>query len=136
MSDPNDSAMQVWRDFRGRGWSFPVEPAGEVTAAEGQDKIRQAIWLILSTAPGERVMRPDFGCGIHDLVFAVNDAATTGRVESLVREALMHWEPRIEIRHVTANPDPRQSACLRIEIEYQVRATDDRFNLVYPFYLE
>jgi len=90
----------------------------------------------LGTAPGERVMRPDFGCGIHDLVFAVNSAGTAGRVASLVREALLRWEPRVDVLDVDAAADSAQPNLLLVKIDYQVRTTNSRFNLVYPFYLQ
>ena len=86
------------RDFLGRGWSFPVRPtpSGRLSFAGGEEKIRQSIWIILSTALGERQMRPEFGCGIHDLVFQANTAALRGIVQEKVREALTRWEPRID----------------------------------------
>lgn len=101
-----------------------------------ETSIQQAIWIILGTAPGERLMRPDFGCGIHTLVFAVNSAGTAGQVATLVRQALMRWEPRINVLNVSAVPASAESTLLLIEIEYRVRTTNSRFNLVYPFYLE
>jgi phage baseplate assembly protein W len=104
--------------------------------AEYEDSVRQAIRIILGTAKGERVMRPDFGCGIHDLVFAVNDSATRGLAEYEVREALLRWEPRIEVLQVKASASGMQGEQLLISVDYRVRATDNRFNLVYPFYLE
>lgn len=125
-------------DFLGVGWGFPValDEAGEIQLARYEESIRQAIWIILGTAPGERAMRPDFGCGIHDLVFAVNSAGTAGRVASLVRQALLRWEPRIDLLSVDAAADPAQPNLLLIRIDYAVRTTNSRFNLVYPFYLE
>lgn len=125
-------------DFLGAGWQFPagVDAGGQIALAPGDESIRQAIWIILGTAPGERVMRPDFGCGIHDLVFAVNSAGTAGQAASLVRQALVRWEPRIDVLDVTAAPDAADPTLLLIEIAYQVRTTNSRFNLVYPFYLE
>jgi phage baseplate assembly protein W len=81
-------------------------------------------------------MRPDFGCGIHELVFATNDASTIGQVTSLVQQALTRWEPRIDLLQVAALPDALNPTLLRIEIAYRVRTTNSRFNLVYPFYLE
>jgi phage baseplate assembly protein W len=125
-------------DFLGRGWSFPVglDDGGQVRLADGEEGIRQSIWMILGTSPGERVMRPDFGCGIHDLVFGVNNAATATAVAGAVRDALATWEPRIDVLDVYAVPDPSQPNLLLIEINYQVRSTNSRFNLVYPFYLE
>lgn len=126
------------KEFLGVGWSFPVQRGGggSIATSRHEEDIRQAIWIVLGTSPGERVMRPDFGCGIHDLVFAVNDAGTAGRVATLVREALRRWEPRIETTSVRAEPDPGRPNTLLIDIEYRVRATNNRFNLVYPFYLQ
>jgi uncharacterized protein len=124
--------------FLGRGWSFPVTVDGEgrISLTDDDESIRQSIWSILSTAPGERVMRPDFGCALQDLVFAVNDDATAAEVAAAVREALALWEPRVDVLDVYAAPDPDAAEVLRIEINYEVRATNSRFNLVYPFYLE
>ncbi len=125
------------QEFLGIGWQFPIKPGndGKIPLARYEESIRQAIWMILGTASGERVMRPDFGCGIHDLVFAVNSAGTAGRIASEVRRALIQWEPRIDLENVTATSGDSRSNQLLIEIEYRVRATNNRFNLVYPFYL-
>lgn len=124
--------------FLGAGWSFPVqtETGGRIEMAVYEESIRQAVWLILGTAPGERVMRPDFGCGIHDLVFAVSNSTTYGRVEQQVRDALIRWEPRIRVEGVQATADPADPTLLLIRIGYVVRSTNNQFNLVYPFYLE
>ncbi|MBP0001102.1 MAG: GPW/gp25 family protein [Cyanobacteria bacterium SID2] len=126
------------RKFLGVSWQFPVEldESDRIAMAKYEDSVRQAIWTILGTSKGERVMRPDFGCGIHDLVFAVNSAGTAGRVASEVRRALRQWEPRIDVENVVAFPDTREPNKLLIEINYRVRTTNNRFNLVYPFYLE
>ena len=105
-------------------------------APDPEEEISQSIWTILGTSPGERVMRPDFGCGIHDMVFAVNNAATASAVAGAIRDALAVWEPRVDVLDVYAVPDPAQPSLLLIEINYQVRSTNSRFNLVYPFYLE
>jgi uncharacterized protein len=126
-------------DFLGLGWNFPVglDGNGQIQlATDGEEGIRQSIWMILGTSPGERPMRPDFGCGLHDLVFGVNDAATASAVAGAVRQALATWEPRIDVLDVYAAPDPSRPSLLLIEINYQVSATNSRFNLVYPFYLE
>jgi phage baseplate assembly protein W len=125
-------------EFLGVGWKFPVAVTDrdQLDRAYYEDSIREAIWLILGTAKGERVMRPDFGCGIHDLVFAVNSAATAGRVASEVEEALVRWEPRIELLDVQVTPQKGGPSTLLIQIEYRVRATNNLFNVVYPFYLE
>jgi phage baseplate assembly protein W len=124
--------------FLGTGWAFPVrldDGDGVRLTAGGADSIRQSIWLILGTARGERVMRPDFGCGIHDFVFDVNDTVTATAVGQSVREALTRWEPRIDVLDVHAAPDAEDRNRLLIEINYQVRSSNSRFNLVYPFYL-
>jgi uncharacterized protein len=126
-------------DLLGLGWNFPIgrDDGGQVKLApDGEEGVRQSIWMILGTSRGERVMRPDFGCGIHDLVFGVNDAATANAVAGAVRDALAVWEPRIDVLDVYAVPDPSRPSLLTIEINYRVRSTNSRFNLVYPFYLE
>jgi uncharacterized protein len=125
------------RSFLGRGWGFPikVDAAGKITRAEYEESVRQSIWIILGTAKGERVMRPDFGCSIYDLVFEVNNPTTAARVSHAVRDALLFFEPRIDVIDVEVRPDVDGTVML-ISIDYQVRATDNVFNLVYPFYLE
>ena len=126
-------------DFLGAGWNFPIAIDANrqvLMAPDGDAGISQSIWIILSTAPGERQMRPDFGCGIHDLVFGVNSAGTASAIAAEVRRALAIWEPRIDVLDVYAAPDPAEASRLLIEINYQVRSTNSRFNLVYPFYLE
>jgi len=126
------------KDFRGRGWKFPVAvdlTSGKIAMPESDQDIRESIWIILSTAKGERVMRPDFGCGIHDLVFAPMNTSTLGLFESSVREALRIWEARVEVIDVNVSPDQAESGKLKINIQYRVRETNNEFNLVYPFYL-
>ena len=125
-------------EFLGVGWASPLQldTCGQIIMVHYEESVRQAIWMILGTARGERVMRPNFGCGIHDLVFATNSADTAGRIATEVRQALIQWEPRIDIVNVTAAADNTASNRLLIEIEYTVRATNNQFNLVYPFYLE
>lgn len=125
--------------FLGVGWAFPVEKdpgTGCLMLAGYEESIKQAIWIILNTAKGERVMRPDFGCNIHELVFAPNDAATRGLAQHHVKEALRIWEPRIDVLEVNVRSAGNHGEALHIGIEYCVRKTDNRFNLVYPFYLE
>ena len=125
------------QEFLGVGWAFPakLDAQGAFERAEYEESVRQSIWTILGTAKGERVMRPEFGCGIYDLVFEVNDAATAGKVVQAVREALLAFEPRIDVRDVQVRPE-QQGEVMLISIDYQVRATNNAFNLVYPFYLE
>jgi uncharacterized protein len=103
--------------------------------SEFDDDIRESIRIILSTSKGERVMRPDFGCGIHDFVFASINTTTIGLVESSVREALTRWEPRIELLKVLVSTEESNVGRLLVGIDYRVRGTNSEFNLVYPFYL-
>jgi uncharacterized protein len=121
----------------GVGWGFPVALAGKRYAvARYEESVRQAVVIILSTAKGERVMRPDFGCGLHELLFAPNSSATRGMAEFFVREALRDWEPRIDVLGVEAEGAGAHGEQLLIQIGYRVRTTDTRFNLVYPSYLD
>jgi phage baseplate assembly protein W len=124
-------------EFLGVGWAYPValDEEGQIAIARYEESIHQAIWVILGTAKGERAMRPDFGCGIHDLVFAPNSAGTAGRVAGEVREALLIWEPRIDVLDVQARPGGHGEV-LFVQIDYRVRATNNAYNMVYPFYLE
>jgi phage baseplate assembly protein W len=126
------------KDFLGRGWAMPValDPlTGFVAFAEYEEDIRQAIRIIVETAPGERLMRPDFGCGIHDLVFASPDAGTLQRVQSVIQDALRKYEARIDVLSVLVQYDPRANdGRLWIEIEYRVRKTNQLGNFVFPFY--
>lgn len=125
-------------DFLGVGWKYPVNADynGKIAMSRYEEDIKEAIWIILGTAKGERVMRPDFGCGIHDLVFAPVNTATVTLVEDSVREALTFWEPRIELIKVEASTEYADEGKLPVSIDYRVRTTNNRFNLVYPFYLK
>lgn len=126
------------KPFLGVGWSFPVNAdfeTGEIQLAAYEESVRQSIGIILGTAKGERVMRPDFGCGIHDLVFGVNSPSTAGAVAQAVSQALLLFEPRIDVRDIRVSSEGNGEMLL-IHIDYQVRATNNVFNLVYPFYLE
>ncbi len=122
-------------DFLGRGWSFPVgvDADGDVGVAEGETDVEQAIRLILSTAPGERIMRPRFGCGVHSYAFATVDTTTLTLIEADVRDALTEWEPRIEVRSVDAEVADAAAGRLTVAIDYRVRRTNVERNLVYPF---
>lgn len=119
----------------GIGYPVSVDETGSFALAAYEESVRQSVWIILGTAKGERVMRPDFGCGIYDLVFDINSAATAGSVAQAVRDALLVFEPRIDVVEVTVAPD-NGGEVLLISVDYQVRATNNAFNLVYPFYLE
>jgi uncharacterized protein len=122
-------------DFIGSGWGFPttISRAGSVRLVSGVDEIDAAIRLILSTVPGERVMRPDFGCSMWTLVFAPLTSATLGLVEQSVKEAVERWEPRIDLEKVHATAD-QGTGTVHIELAYRIRATNDVRNLVFPFY--
>jgi phage baseplate assembly protein W len=127
------------RAFLGRGWSFPVmvdDREGTIRLAEYETDIRQSIWIILSTAKGERVMRLDFGCGIHDLVFEVINTTTLADIEENVREALALFESRIDVKQVKATSNAGLDGQVRISIDYEVRGTNNQLNLVYPFYIK
>lgn len=130
------------QEFLGVGWKYPVQlfdqevSKGEIALSRHEEDVHEAVWIILSTAPGERVMRPDFGCGIHEYVFAPNNARTASMVRFRVEEALTYWEPRIDLLEVHVQPDRSDPAVLLIDVEYRVRSTDSRFNLVFPFYLQ
>jgi phage baseplate assembly protein W len=124
-------------DILGSGLAFPlgVDHRGAIALARDDSDVEQAISIILRTAPGERPMRPEFGCAVHDYVFDVVDAATLGRMEEEVRRALERWEPRIDVLSIDFDLDAVGEGRLAIEIEYRTRATNDVRNLVYPFYV-
>ena len=121
----------------GSGLAFPlqVDRRGGIALARDEQDIEQAIQLILGTAPGERPMRPEFGCGVHDFVFDSIDANTIGNMEQAIREALERWEPRIDVTDVKFDASDALNGLLTINIEYKVRATNTDRNLVYPFYV-
>ena len=125
------------KDFLGIGLRFPFRiEEGKLAWSKYEDSIRESVMLILSTAIGERVMRPDFGCKLHELVFSPNDTSTASLAIFHVEEALKKWEPRIELIKVDANADKKEGDRLNISIEYRVISTNTRYNLVFPFYLE
>jgi len=125
------------KEFLGRGWKFPlsVEVDGQIAVSEYEEDIGEAIGIILGTSKGERIMRPDFGCGIHDFVFEVFNASTQTLIINSVKEALTQWEPRIQLIEVKVSPENINEGKLMINIDYKVRSTNNSFNLVYPFYL-
>jgi phage baseplate assembly protein W len=124
-------------DFLGRGFRFPFKPdaSGRLSYVSGDEEIRQSVWLIVTTARRERVMREDFGCGLYDLVFDANTAALHGLVQENIRAALVRWEPRIDVLGVRAEAAGEQRNLLLIRIDYRIRANNTVFNLVYPYYL-
>jgi len=123
--------------FVGRGIAFPmrVGPTGGLALVSGDDEIAESIRLILGTSPGERPMRPDFGCPIHDHVFAPADASIIGMIAFEVRNSLARWEPRIDVLDVVVSQDESRPSLLYIDISYEVSDTNDPRNLVFPFYV-
>jgi phage baseplate assembly protein W len=125
------------KDFLGRGWAMPVEldpRTGHVASVAYEDDIRQSILIILQTSPGERVMRPNFGCGIHELVFAALDSTAIQRIKSEIQDAVRRCEARVELLGVTVEETPSSEGKLIVELEYRVRRTNQVGNLVFPFY--
>ncbi|MEU1376035.1 GPW/gp25 family protein [Streptomyces triculaminicus] len=123
-------------DIIGAGWAFPavITGTGRVGLATGADDVEQAVRIILSTAPGERPMRPEFGCGIHGLVFDSLDATTVARADVEVRRALDRWEPRITVDDLLFSTDTVDIGVLYIDIRYRLCTTNEPRNLVFPFY--
>jgi phage baseplate assembly protein W len=125
------------KDFLGRGWAMPVEldsRTGAVASVAYEEDIRQSIRIILETAPGERVMRPNFGCGIHELVFTAVDSTAIQLIRSTVEETLRRCEARIDVLSVEVDEAATTEGKLLVEIEYRVRKTNQTGNLVFPFY--
>jgi hypothetical protein len=121
----------------GRGWAFPprLDHRGRVATVGGEQEIEEAIRIILATAPGQRVMRPEFGCRLQEIVFAPNNGQTAALAERHVRQALARWEPRIQIEEVRAEPDRENRALLLIQLRYAIKSSHASRSLVYPFYL-
>ena len=124
-------------DILGSGLAFPlsVDHRGGIALARGEEDVEQAIAVILGTVPGERPMRPEFGCEIHQLVFDTVDAEMIGQMDMAIRVALDRWEPRIEVMSIDFDLSDTAEGRLQIEIGYRVRATSREHNLVYPFYV-
>jgi phage baseplate assembly protein W len=124
------------KSFLGVGWSFPLDTAGgQADMAQYEEDVRQAILIILLTNNGERMMRPTFGAGLNKFLFEPINPTTLSALQTRVHNALIDWEPRIDVIDVTVSASPKQSGTVLIEISYRVRATNSIGNLVYPFYL-
>jgi phage baseplate assembly protein W len=125
-------------DFLGKGWKYPfnINHQGKVDISIYEADIKEAILIILGTRPGERIMQPDFGCGIHEYVFSTMDTLSLHLIENSVIEALTRWEPRIDLVEVKVTTDYASEGKLLINLVYRVRTTNTSFNLVYPFYLK
>jgi phage baseplate assembly protein W len=130
-------AINQATDFLGAGFAFPfrVNVRGRLAVARAEARIEESIYLILGTRFGERLMQPDFGCGVHDLLFAPNDPATRTEAVDAVREALAAWEPRIDVVDVSEETSTQQPGLLLIRVDYIIRANNALSNLVYPFYI-
>jgi len=126
----------VAHEFVGAGWAFPlqIDETGSFLLVSDDREIEQAIRLIIGTAPGERPMRPEFGCAIHDFVFAQANASTAGQIAAEVQSSLQRWEPRIDVDDVLVSIDENDQSLLFIDIRYRIRNTNDPRNLVFPFY--
>ncbi len=132
------SGLQAARKFLGVGFAFPLQidpTSGGFALASYEADVQQAVFTILSTAKGERVMLPDFGCGMHDRVFSPNTASQANAVSADVREALTRWEPRIDLLDVNVSTGGPQGEALLIRIDYRIRANNAFYNTVYPFYV-
>jgi phage baseplate assembly protein W len=125
------------RGFLGQGLAFPLQinPRGEIALASGDRDIEQAIRIILGTRPGERKMRPEFGCRAHELVFAPRNAATEGLLCEYVEVALGRWEPRIEVQDVNVSSISDNGSALLVEVSYRIKVSHDERSIVYPFFL-
>jgi len=126
------------RNILGKGWAYPVSPdvKGNVKFSRYEKSIEESIRIILNTTPGERLMRPDFGCMINEMVFAPNRPQSVTQAEHYVREAIIKWEPRVILKEVKGEPDPDNETVVNIRIHYEIRSVNTFFNMVYPFYLE
>ena len=130
--------MSNEKDFLGKGLRFPVSINlnGGVSTSQYEENVRQSLFVILGTAPGERINRPRFGCRIHDLMFAPNNPVTAARAEVFCEEAILKFEPRVEKVVCRAGPNADEPNRLDIRIEYVIAGKNDKRNLVFPFYLK
>lgn len=126
------------RNLLGRGWASPISSdiKGNIKYSQQEKSIEESLRVILSTTPGERIMRPDFGCAINEIVFTPNTPKTVALAEHYVKEAIIKWEPRVILKEVKGVPDPLNPVAINIEIKYEIRSVNTFFNMVYPFYLE
>lgn len=126
------------KQFLGTGFKFPIQidkATGHMKTSSFEEDIQEAIWIILMTKKGERVMNPHFGCGIHNFTFASINYQTLREMERSVQEALLLWEPRIKDTKVHVTDNPEKEGTVLIQIDYVVRVTNNPFNLVFPFYI-
>jgi phage baseplate assembly protein W len=126
------------RNLLGKGWSFPVSQdiKGKISFSQYEKSIEESIRIILSTSPGERLMRPEFGCQINEIVFSPNTPKSKTLAEKYIRDAVIKWEPRVILKEVRGENDPENPVAINIHIRYEIRSVNTFFNMVYPFYLE
>ncbi|HET7180832.1 MAG TPA: GPW/gp25 family protein [Candidatus Limnocylindrales bacterium] len=124
-------------DFVGRGWAFPIrtDTNGGIALVGREREVAEAIRLIVATSPGERPMRPEFGCRIHDFVFAPADAMTAAAISDEVARAVTMWEHRVDVDNVDVLQAPEDQTVFYIDIHYRLKATNSPYNLVFPFYV-
>lgn len=126
------------RDLIGTGWAFPVKlnSKGSLGWSSGASRVQDAIWIVVDTSANERLMRPDFGAGASDFVFESNSALKRTELASRIKEALLKWEPRIELTGVNVEEEAGIPSGVRVSIDYKLRTTNELFNLVFPLYLQ
>lgn len=125
-------------EFLGRGWSFPPtfsRASARVEMVSGAEDIHQSLWILLSTSVGERIMIPGYGCALTPLLFEEISVTFLTDLRDMVTAAIRDWEPRIAVNHIDAEVDPLEAGLVRVSIDYTIRKTNTRNNLVYPFYL-
>lgn len=126
------------RNLLGKGWAFPVinDVKGNIATSVYEKSIEESIRIILGTTPGERLMRPDFGCAVNEIIFSPNSPRTITQAIHYIEEAIVRWEPRVILKEVTGEQDPYDPVRITMHIEYEIRSVNTFFNMVYPFYLE
>jgi hypothetical protein len=126
------------RNILGKGWAFPVsaDVQGKIATSSYEKSVEESIRIILGTTPGERVMRPDFGCKINDVVFSPSSSKTVSMAIHYIEEAIVKWEPRVILKKVSGDVDADNPGLINIMIDYEIRSVNTFFNMVYPFYLE
>ncbi|MEO1436866.1 MAG: GPW/gp25 family protein [Bacteroidota bacterium] len=125
------------KTFLGRGWSFPPifdEKSTTVRMVEEEEDISQSILLLLSTRPGERIMQPDYGCELHNLVFDKINADLVGKIEDFIATSILYYEPRVTLEKIDIDPSDELNGLLNISLQYLIRKTNVRTNIVYPYY--
>ncbi|MDH5602150.1 MAG: GPW/gp25 family protein [Gammaproteobacteria bacterium] len=131
--------MSVDKSFLGAGWSFPPEfnKRGSVRIVSAEDDIQESLNILLSTSPGERVMQPTYGCGLKSQIFESIDESSAAVIIDLINRAILFFEPRVVVEHISVdfeNQEDLLNGFVKIEIVYIIRTTNNRYNIVYPFY--